>query len=162
MSFKDAPEPVDVPLPLEYFGQSNTRKEAPNPAGYKVLSVRLREAEHRAFLEESAKAGLSANMALRIAARRITGYLETDEDTRATLREISGHISQISNSLMVISHSAAKSGQFDMAEISKIRMAFGEQFARLDGRMRCILNISTRRQDGRAMLTKSVAKKFDH
>jgi type IV secretion system T-DNA border endonuclease VirD1 len=159
MAFNPSSEFSELPLALQL--PLKERKNPPDPMAYRVLSVRLREAEHRCFMEQVTAMGLSANLALRIAARRISGFLETDEETRACLREISGHISQISQSLMTLSQAAARSGTVNLSDLSRERMAFGEQFVRLDARLRTILNVAARRQDGKALLTKSMRQKHD-
>jgi type IV secretion system T-DNA border endonuclease VirD1 len=157
MSFNDQSDFAQLPLTI---GLSQRERNAkPNPQAYKVLSVRLREAEYACLMDQLSQLGMNTNMALRIATRRIAGYLETDEDTRTSLREISGHISRISKALINLSQAAARSGQFDLKELSRERLAFGEQFARLDARLRTILNVSVRRQDGKALLTKSMRQK---
>ena len=100
-------------------------------------------------MDQLSQLGMNTNMALRVATRRIAGYLETDEDTRASLREISGHISKISKALIDLSQTAARSAQFDLKELSRQRLAFGEQFVRLDARLRTILNVSIRPRTAR-------------
>lgn len=123
--------------------------------GYKVVSVRLRQAEFLCFAEQAASAGMTNNQALRIAARRIAGFLETDEQTRSMLRDISRSISGISRSLNLLNREAAASGTVDMEAMSRERLAFGKQFVRLEEKLRVVLNVSLRRQDGMAMLKKA-------
>ena len=127
----------------------------PDASGYKVVSVRLRQAEYVGFAEQAAKAGMTNNLALRIAARRIAGFLETDEATRATLRDISRSISAISRALSLMNREAADSGTIDMAALASERLEFGKQFARLEEKLRVVLNVSLRRQDGMALLQKA-------
>ena len=91
----------------------------------------------------------------RIAARRIAGFLETDEQTRSMLRDISRSISGISRSLNLLNREAAASGTVDMEAMSRERLAFGKQFVRLEEKLRVVLNVSLRRQDGMAMLKKA-------
>jgi type IV secretion system T-DNA border endonuclease VirD1 len=159
MAYKMSSDSTELPLALQL--PARERKASPDPMAYRVLSVRLRDAEHRCFMEQVTELGLSANLALRIAARRISGFLEVDNETRTSLREISSHISAISHSLMTISQTAARSGTVNLSELSRERMAFGDQFVRLDARLRTILNVSMRRQDGKMLLTKSMRQKHD-
>ena len=125
-----------------------------DPAGYKVVSVRLREPEFLCFAEQVADAGMTNNQAMRIAARRIAGFLETDEETRTLLREISVGINTVSQNLIRMNRLAANSGVIDMAALASERLAFGQQFVRLEDKLRIVLNVSQRRQDGMAMLKK--------
>jgi type IV secretion system T-DNA border endonuclease VirD1 len=124
-------------------------------SAYKVVSVRLRQAEFICFAEQTSSAGMTNNQALRIAARRIAGFLETDEATRATLRDISRSISTISRTLSILNREAAASGVVDMEALAQERLAFGKQFVRLEEKLRVVLNVSQRRQDGMALLQKA-------
>lgn len=126
-----------------------------DPSGYKVVSVRLRQAEFLCFAEQAADAGMTNNQALRIAARRIAGFLEIDEQTRGMLRDISRSIAGISQNLNRLNRDAATFGNVDMSAVARERLAFGEQFVRLDEKLRVVLNVSQRRQDGMAMLKKA-------
>ncbi len=126
-----------------------------NPGGYKVVSVRLREPEYLCFAEQVAEAGLTNNQAMRIAARRIAGFLETDEETRTLLREVSSGLNAISQNLSRLNKQAANIGTIDLAALAQERLAFGQQSVRLDEKLRVVLNVSLRRQDGMTMLKKA-------
>lgn len=124
----------------------------PNPENYKIVSVRMREAEFVSFAEHASAAGLTNNMALRIAARRIGGFLEIDEETRHCLQEISRHIGHIAASLAVLRRMAREEDVINTDVLKEQRLAFGQEFARLDPLLQQLLNVSKRRRDGRAML----------
>ncbi|MGO6944728.1 DNA mobilization endonuclease VirD1/MobC family subunit, partial [Rhizobium johnstonii] len=68
--------------PHNMFSVSPVRRrrsaEIVDPLGYKIVSVRLRSAEFESFSEQLRALGLTSNLALRIAARRIAGFLEID------------------------------------------------------------------------------------
>jgi len=128
------------------------RKQVVSADGYKIVSVRLREAEFEAFSEQASAFGLTNNMALRVAARRIGGFLEVDDDTRQLLLDISSAIDVVSERILDLKTDCARSGQVDMKEFAAQHAAFGRLFAQLDGELRTILNISRRRIDGRLML----------
>jgi type IV secretion system T-DNA border endonuclease VirD1 len=136
---------------MGFFLPVPSKKEV-DPNGYKIVSVRLREAEFEAFCQQARALGLTNNMALRIAARRIGGFLEIDSATRARLETIVQLIGSTSHNLSKLHASCAQSGKVDMAEFATHRAAFGQAFAELDGLLRSILNVSRRRRDGRLML----------
>lgn len=141
-----------LPLPdLAVSLKVRSRHEA-DPNGYKIVSVRLREAEFEAFSQQAQALGLTNNMALRIAARRIGGFLEIDGDMRTRLDTIIQLIGSTSKNLSQLNASYSQSGKVDMVEFAKYRADFGNAFAELDGLLRSILNISRRRRDGRLML----------
>ncbi|MEI8703366.1 MAG: T-DNA border endonuclease VirD1 [Mesorhizobium sp.] len=127
-----------------------------DPLGYKIVSVRLRSAEFESFSEQSRALGLTSNLALRIAARRIAGFLEIDADTRQNLQEITSSIGQIADALNDMSRIASRDGRVDIERFESHRQQFGQEFAALDALLRTILNISRRRQDGRRLLQESV------
>jgi type IV secretion system T-DNA border endonuclease VirD1 len=122
------------------------------PDGYKIVSVRLREAEYETFSEQVRALGLTNNLALRVAARRIGGFLEIDRDTRKLLEGIVRAIGVISERIAELKVACALSGQVDTKEFAAQRAAFGREFAQLDAQLRTILNVSHRRLDGRLML----------
>lgn len=131
---------------------SKKRDEKADPNGYKVVSVRLREAEFISFAEHASSVGLTNNMALRIAARRIAGFLEIDAGTRSDLQEISRNISQIAGILSDLRKAVEHNNSSDLQLLNEQRVAFGNEFARLDPLLQQLLNTSRRRRDGRKIL----------
>lgn len=123
-----------------------------DPNGYKIVSVRLREAEFEVFAEQVQLLGLSSNMALRIAARRIGGFLEVDRETRILLEEIVRRIGGVAKGVSRLNAAYASSGRVQLQALTAERRAFGEQSAELEALLRSILNVSKRRIDGRRLL----------
>lgn len=120
--------------------------------GYKIVSIRLRQAEFESFCGQVQAMGLTHNLALRIAARRISGFLELDAETRRSLWLISDQIGEISSNLMHLRRIADRSGTLDIDKLAECRTAFGREFAVLDDKLQTLLNVSQRRIDGCAML----------
>lgn len=145
---------------LDVFGTvsraQRVRKKV-DPAGYKIVSVRLREGEFVTFADQAAKCGMSHNMALRVAARRIAGFIEIDAVARNALQSISASIGEISSSIRRISHLAPGLPGFDMEQFMKDRAAFGQEFIELDSHLRSLLSLSKRRTDGCALLLDEAA-----
>lgn len=132
--------------------RDRAQKQAPNPDGYKIVSVRLREAEFLSFAEQANSAGLTNNMALRIAARRIAGFLEIDTGSRTSLQDISRSIGEIAASLADLRQVAQRSDCINMDALNGHRLAFGKEFMTLNSLLQQLLNTSKRRRDGRMML----------
>ena len=144
------------PSDTALFAANPARTPArPDPMGYKVVSVRLREAEYLAFSEQVSQLGISGNLAMRIAARRIGGFLDVDQATREALASITGQIGEISTALNTLISSAAGDPSVDMDKLTELRVGFGTEFARLDAQLQTILNISKRRQDGQQLLVEA-------
>ncbi|WP_117195891.1 T-DNA border endonuclease subunit VirD1 [Rhizobium terrae] len=131
---------------------SCTREQRTDPHGYKIVSVRLREAEFEAFSAQAMALGFTNNMALRIAARKIGGFLELDARTQQALEEIIQQIGTISRAINQLNVAYAQSGKVDMQEFQAQRAAFGYEFAKLDATLMSMLNVSQRRLDGRLKL----------
>ncbi|MCJ9674097.1 MULTISPECIES: DNA mobilization endonuclease VirD1/MobC family subunit [unclassified Neorhizobium] len=131
---------------------SRTRGQQTDPHGYKIVSVRLREAEFEAFNAQAVALGITNNMALRIAARKIGGFLELDARTQQALETIIGEIGDISHAINQLNAAYAQSGRVDMQEFQAQRAAFGYEFAKLDATLMSMLNVSQRRLDGRLKL----------
>jgi type IV secretion system T-DNA border endonuclease VirD1 len=142
--------------PAELLGElapsMQTKRSSADRGGYKIVSIRLRQAEFECFSKQARELGLTHNMALRIAARRIAGFLEIDEETRGLLRQISGKIGEISFGLGRLQRLAEESGDVDVWKLATYRAGFGHEFAVLDQSLQTILNVSRRRMDGLAML----------
>jgi type IV secretion system T-DNA border endonuclease VirD1 len=117
------------------------------PENYKVMSVRMRMAEYEEFSEQASELGLTNSMALRIAARRIAGFLEIDAETRHSLEQITRSIGIISRNIGNL-NIPAKADEADLKAFSAQRAAFGLEFEKLDSLLRSILNVSRRRLDG--------------
>lgn len=92
--------------PANLFGSTaaaaTLKKPAPSSNGYKIVSVRLREAEFLSFAEQARALDMTNNMDLRVAARRIARFLEIDAETRSKHRRSSLHASRrsLSNSML--------------------------------------------------------------
>jgi len=151
MSYNSQPLLPDLSSP-------NSRKKEVDPKGYKIVSVRLREAEFEVFSQQVAAIGLTNNMALRIAARRIGGFLEIDSQLRERLEDTIRKIGFISHHLGALKAAYAQSGKVDMEEFARQRAGFDYEFQQLDGLLRSILNVSRRRIDGRLLLKGAVAE----
>ncbi|MGY4456028.1 hypothetical protein ACVWZR_010752 [Bradyrhizobium sp. i1.3.1] len=77
-------------VPLSKRGSSAITTQS----GYRVISVRLRVAEFDTFSQQLRVLGLTNSLALRIAVRRIAGFIEIGAETRNDLRAITSHIRQ--------------------------------------------------------------------
>lgn len=119
-----------------------------DPEKYKIVCIRLRKAEFESFTERATALGLTSNLALRIAARRIAGFLEVDGGIRGQLEEILAAIGDISRKVGNLHAGYAQSGDIDLKVLAEQRAAFGREFAQLDALLRSILNVSRRRSDG--------------
>ncbi|RZN10901.1 type IV secretion system protein VirD [Bradyrhizobium sp. Leo121] len=121
-------------------------------SGYRIISVRLRAAEFDAFSQQLRVLGLTNSMALRIAVRRIGGFIEIGDETRDDLRAITCHIGNIAQALRELSRVANRDATFDIERFERHRQHFGQEFSALDALLRTILNVSRRREDGRRRL----------
>lgn len=154
MSYNVQPELPRVPS----AGQSpaGQRKQQCEEDGYKVVSIRLRSAEFESFFDQANALGLTSNLALRIAARRIGGFLEIDQALRGELEQVMLAIGDISRNVGRLYAAYAESGEADPTELAQQRARFGHEFAELDALLRSILNVSRRRTDGRRLLEKAM------
>lgn len=142
----------------DLFGTPRRSARRCDPDGYKIVSVRLREAEFRLLCEQAHSLGLTNNMALRIAARRIGGFVEIDPATRTLLQQCLEQISRIARGIAGLQAQHRASGSTDMAALAELRVAFGQEFARLDAELSALLNVSRRRLDGRVILKEGLSK----
>lgn len=129
-----------------------TRQRVPEADGYKVVCVRLRTAEFDQFASDVKAAGLTNSMALRIAARRVGGFLEIDGKVRHDLEELLRAIGALSQAVRDLHDACLTGGTVTAEQLDVHRTVFGSAFSQLDGMLRSILNISRRRADGRSLL----------
>jgi len=142
---------LEIPQLERKISHAGAKPPKPDPKAYTVVSVRLREAEYLSFMEQIRPFGISGNLAMRIAARRISGFLELDTDVRQSMQNITASIGEIAGNLKAI----ADKGNTDMEALKELRQAFGQEFARLDSQLQALLNVSKRRQDGQTLLVEA-------
>ncbi|MGI8398241.1 T-DNA border endonuclease subunit VirD1 (plasmid) [Agrobacterium deltaense] len=128
------------------------RREGPKIEGFKVVSTRLRSAEYESFSRQARRLGLSDSMAIRVAVRRIAGFLEIDAETRQKMEAILHSIGALSNNIAALLSAYAENPTTDLGALQAERNAFGKSFADLDSLLRSILSVSRRRIDGCSML----------
>jgi type IV secretion system T-DNA border endonuclease VirD1 len=142
----------DLPMP----GLSTQQPAHTSQDGYKVVSIRLRAAEFESFYDQANALGLTSNLALRIAARRVGGFLEIDQGMRQQLESILAALGEISQNVRRLHADYTADGKIDVDGLAAQRTAFGQEFSKLDALLRCILNVSQRRSDGRRKLTEAM------
>ncbi|MEM8650593.1 MAG: DNA mobilization endonuclease VirD1/MobC family subunit [Pseudomonadota bacterium] len=123
--------------------------------GYTNLNVRLRNAEFLEFSDQVEAAGLTNNRALRIAARRIAGFIEIDAESRQVLYAISRELGRIGVNINQLTKIANTINSVDHAEFLKERQAMTGEFVKLQSTLHRLLNITARKQDGLARLEKA-------
>jgi type IV secretion system T-DNA border endonuclease VirD1 len=122
------------------------------PERFTVVSVRLRVAELQEFSHQVRALGLTNSMALRIAARRIAGFLEIEKETRHDLEEAMHLINRVSSNLADLADTYNANPEANLTEFKQERKALSKGFGELESLLRKILNISRRRIDGRSLL----------
>lgn len=125
---------------------------------YKVVCVRLRAAEYDQFTRDAGAMGLTSSMALRIAARRIGGFLEVNRELRQDLEDVLQEIGTLSRAVRDLHGACMAGGVVKLEQLDHQRDTFGGAFAQLDGMLRSILNVSQRRADGRLLLVDAATK----
>ena len=131
---------------------------APTPQrADKTVSVRLTAAELAEFDAQLAALGLKRNMALRIAARRIAGFVETDAATVAALRNAVRQIGGVATNVNQIARAANRTHDPDYPAFMAERAALGRELARVEGLVQRLLELGARRADGLARLEAAAA-----
>ncbi|WP_226583530.1 DNA mobilization endonuclease VirD1/MobC family subunit [Acuticoccus sediminis] len=123
----------------------------------KTISVKMTEAELAAFDAAIAGAGLKRNRALRIAARRIGGFLEADAETLAVLKDLQAQIAGIARNVNQIAKAANRTHDPDYRAFLEERRDLGKALSRLDTELRAITETATRRTDGEARLRRAAS-----
>lgn len=114
----------------------------------KTVSVKMTEAELAEFDGQISVLGIKRNRALRIAARRIGGFLEVDAEVVAELKSVNRQLSGIATNVNQIAHSANRTHDPDYRAFMAERADLGRELFRLKADLQQILNLAARREDG--------------
>lgn len=123
----------------------------------KTLSIRMTAAELEEFDAQIAALGLKRSMALRIAARRIAGFVEVDAATVGALRDLVRQVGGIATNINQIARAANRTRDPDFRAFMEERAALGRDLARVEGLIQRLLELGARRADGLARLEAGVA-----
>lgn len=127
-------------------------RAAREPRADRVVAVRLTEAELAELDTQIEGLDLNRNRALRIAARRIGGFLEIDAATVAALREINRQLAGVATNINQIAHAANRSHDPNYRAFMAQRAELGRLLIETRGALQQILDLGARREDGLARL----------
>lgn len=127
------------------------------PRAEKVISVKMTAAELAEFDAQIAVLGLKRNRALRIAARRVGGFVELDADTVALLREINRAVAGIGVNVNQIAKAANRTHEPAYQRFLEERAQLGAELARLDAVLQPLFDVAKRRGDGLQRLEAAAA-----
>lgn len=122
----------------------------PAPAGRadRTISIRLTEAELAEFDARIAPLGLKRNRALRIAARRIGGFVEADPAELDALKSAAAQLSGVARNINQIARVANRTGDPHLAAFLEERQDLGKELSRLTAQLRRMMDLAQRREDG--------------
>ena len=126
--------------------------ETAKPRAEKTVSVKMTEAELAEFDAQIARLGIKRNRALRIAARRIAGFVEVAPEQVEVLRDATRQLSGIARNVNQIAKSANRTRDPDYRAFMEERAALGRELVRIEEQMQMILDLAARRADGLARL----------
>lgn len=114
----------------------------------KTVSVKLTAQELAEFDAAIACLGLKRNRALRIAARRIAGFIEADRDSLALLKSINTQITGIARNINQIAKAANRTHDPDYRAFTDERRDLGKQLSKMDALLLHYSNTAKLRSDG--------------
>ncbi|ABI93407.1 VirD1 (plasmid) [Roseobacter denitrificans OCh 114] len=121
----------------------------------KVISVKMTEAELAEFDAQIAELGLNRNRALRIAARRIGGFVENDAKTVELLRDMSRAIAGVATNINQIAKAANRTHDPAYHSFMAERKVLGLELSKLSAVLAPLMEVSRRRSDGLERLQKA-------
>ena len=121
----------------------------------KVFSIRATRAEVEEFDAQLETVGMKRSQALRIAMRRIAGFVEVDPAVARELRDATKQISGIAKNVNQIARAANRTHDPDYIGFMEERRALGKELSRIEAQMQRILNLAARRRDGLERLDKA-------
>ena len=123
-------------------------KAKKEPRTDRLVCVRLTEPELAELDAQIAALDLNRNRALRIAARRIGGFLEVDGATVEALRTINRQLAGVATNINQIAHSANRTHDPDYRAFMAQRAELGRVLIETRGALQRILDLGARREDG--------------
>ena len=123
------------------------------PRADRTFSIRVTEAELAAFDARIALLGLKRNRALRIAMRRIGGFLEVDPGVAEELRGLHRQLTGIATNINQIAHAANRTHDPDYHAFLAARSELGRVLFETRAALARILDLGARREDGLARLS---------
>ena len=126
------------------------------PRADRVIAVRLTEAELTELDAQIERLELNRNRALRIAARRIGGFLEVDTATVTVLREINRQLAGVATNINQIAHAANRTHDPNYRAFMTQRAELGRLLIETRGVLQRILDLGARREDGLTRLKTGV------
>ena len=124
------------------------RLPAPSGRADRTISIRLTEAELAELDARIASLGLKRNRALRIAARRIGGFVEADPAELGALKHAAAQLSGVARNINQI-------GDPHLAAFLEERRVLGKELSRLNAQLRRMMDLAQRREDGLRRLEKA-------
>ena len=128
------------------------------PRADRTVPVKLTEAELAEFDAQVTKLGLKRNRALRIAARRIAGFVELDPAQVETLREATRQLIGVARNINQIAKAANRTHDPDYRAFMRERAALGREMAILQRDVQTLLDLAARREDGLARLERAASE----
>ena len=125
------------------------------PRADRTFSIRVTEAELAEFDAQIEALGMKRNRALRIAMRRIGGFVEVDPATVEELRGINRQLAGIATNINQIARAANRTHDPDFQAFMQERAELGRALFEVRGPLQRILNLGARREDGLARLTEA-------
>ena len=125
------------------------------PRADRTIPVKMTEDELADFDAQIATLGMKRNRALRIAARRIAGFVEVTPEQIEVLKDATRQLTGIARNINQIAKSANRTRDPEYGAFMEERAALGRELVRIEGQMQAILNLAARRADGLARLERA-------
>lgn len=127
-----------------------------DPAGFQMVSVKMRPAEAAEFKARCGEIGVTRNHALRVMARDVCGFLEVDPQALNDLKSITRQISGLATNINQIAKAGNRTLSPDYEAFMEDRRALGPELRRLEQMLQTVLNVGRRRSDGLAKFKEAV------
>jgi type IV secretion system T-DNA border endonuclease VirD1 len=124
----------------------------------RVVTVRMTEAELAELDTQIGRLGMKRNRALRIAARRIGGFVEADAAQVAALRDVARRLVEVARDINRIAKAGEESGGPDFRAFMEARATLGRELAAAQAGTQAVLDLAARREDGLARLAKAAGE----
>lgn len=144
--------PTDTPWKGKTPSQrrrEQTQSAAAQPTiGFVTVSVKLRPEEKAELKRVCGQLGMTPNKAMRVMARKASGFLEVDAQSIANLEKITSQIIGVSRNINQIAKAANRTHDPEYLAFMEDRMELSKELRVLQRQLQDITRVALRRSDG--------------
>ena len=123
---------------------------------FRVVSVKLRASELAELDALCAEIGVKRNRAMRSLVLKASGFVEYDDATTKSLKDLTRQISGIATNINQLAKLGNRTGSPDFVAFMEDRKGLGRLLSKVESKVQILLNVKKRKADAAAMLRRAI------